>query len=156
MLGAHGVRGDLKIEPLAPESCFRKGARVLLAGSEHKIGHVRSGGRVTLVKLTGIDDRETARGLRDQYLQVPEDSLEPLPEGEYYRFQLIGLAVHTADGRELGTLVDVMGTGAADVYTVKGPLGEVLLPATAEVITEIDLTAGTMTVDPLPGLLPEP
>lgn len=154
MLGAHGVRGDLKIEQMAPDSCFQIGATVVIAGNEHKIRQLRTGGRTLLVKLSGINDRETARGLRDQYLQVREDSLAPLPDGEYYRFQLIGLTVTTSDGGELGTLVDVLATGAADVYTIRGPLGEVLIPATAEVITEIDLKAGTMTVDPLPGLLP--
>jgi 16S rRNA processing protein RimM len=149
------VRGDLKIEALAPDSCFRKGTQVRVAGDEHGIEAVHTGGRTTLLKLSGIDDRETARELRGELVQVPEDSLEPLPAGEYYRFQLIGLKVTTADGRDLGTLSDVLATGSADVYTLEGPLGEVLIPATAEVIADIDLTAGTMIVNPLPGLLPD-
>lgn len=155
VLGAHGVRGDLKIEQLAPDSCFRAGASVLLAGSEHAIERFSPGARTSLLKLEGIDDRETARDLRDRYVQVREDSLEPLPEGEYYRFQLIGLSVSTVQGRQLGTLVDILTTGATDVYTIQGPLGEILIPATAEVIADIDLVARTMTIEPMPGLLPD-
>jgi 16S rRNA processing protein RimM len=149
------VRGVLKIEALAPESCFRKGTRVRIAGSEHDVESIRIGSRATLLALSAIDDRETARQLRGQFVLVPEDSLEPLPEDQYYRFQLIGLAVATTDGRELGTLVDVLTTGSADVYAVQGPLGEVLIPATADAIVSLDLAARTMIVNPLPGLLPE-
>jgi 16S rRNA processing protein RimM len=149
------VRGELKIEPLAPESCFRQGTRVRIAGSEHDVESIRTGGRATLLALSGVDDRETARQLRGRFVLVPEDSLEPLPEDQYYRFQLIGLAVATTDGRELGTLVDVLITGSADVYAVQGPLGEVLIPATADAIVSLDLAARTMIVNPLPGLLPE-
>jgi 16S rRNA processing protein RimM len=149
------VRGELKIEPLAPESCFRQGTRVRIAGSEHAVESIRTGGRATLLALSGVDDRETARQLRGRFVLVPEDSLEPLPEDQYYRFQLIGLAVATTDGRELGTLVDVLITGSADVYAVQGPLGEVLIPATADAIVSLDLAARTMIVNPLPGLLPE-
>lgn len=149
------MRGEVKIEVLAPESCFRQGTRVRIAGSEHDIESIRTGGRATLLALSGIDGRETARQLRGQFVLVREDSLAPLPEDQYYHFQLIGLAVTTTDGRELGKLVDVIITGSADVYAVQGPLGEVLIPATAEAIARIDLSTRTMTVNPLPGLLPE-
>ena len=155
VLGAHGVRGDLKIQQLAPDSCFRKGARVLIADAEYAIARLHGGGKTTLLSIEGVGSREGATALRDEYVQVREDSLPPLPEGDYYQFQLIGLAVRTTDGRDLGTLAEVMTTGGADVYVVRGPLGEVLLPAVAEVISEIDLEARTMTVEPMAGLLPE-
>lgn len=155
VLGAHGVRGDLKIEPLAPDSCFSTGTPVLIAGTETKIRRYSTGGRNAILTVSGVRDREAARGLRDHFVQIAEDRLPPLPDGEYYRFQLIGLAVATADGGDLGTLEDVLATGATDVYIVRGPLGEVLLPATEEVIAEIDVGARTMTVRPMPGLLPD-
>lgn len=154
VLGAHGVHGDLRIEQFAPDSCFSRGARVLIAGAQYSVQGLRSGSRPTLL-LDGLSDRETAAALRDEYVQVREDTLEPLPEGDYYRFQLIGLAVTTANGRDLGSLAEVMSTGATDVYVIRGPLGEVLIPATEEVIADIDLEARTMTVRPLPGLLPD-
>jgi 16S rRNA processing protein RimM len=154
ILGAHGLRGDVKIELLAPDGCFRPGERVLVAGAEHRIQRFAGPGSA-LLKLDGIDSREQAAALRDEYLQAPEDSLEPLPEGEYYRFQLIGLAVRTTDGRDLGAITDVITTGGTDVYVASGPLGEVLIPATEQVIMGMDLTAKTMTIEPIPGLLPD-
>lgn len=153
ILGAHGVGGDLKIEPLGPEGCFAAGATVLVAGEERRIQRF-SGGRSPRVKLEGIDDREAAAALRDEYVQVAEGSLAALPEGEYYRFQLIGLAVRSEDGRDLGAITEVIATGGTDVYVARGPLGEVLIPATEQVIKEIDLGARTMTIEVIPGLLP--
>lgn len=155
ILGAHGVRGDLKIEPLAPESSFRRGASVRVHDTDHEIERFRPGGKSTLLKISGIDSRESAAALRDEFIQVPEDALEPLPEGDYYSFQLIGLAVRTTDGRDLGRLTRIISTSATDVFVVEGPLGEVLVPATEEVIADIDLEAGAMTIEAIPGLLPE-
>ncbi len=78
--------------------------------------------------------------------------MAPLPEGQHYRFELVGLTVHTREGEEMGQIEDVFSTGSNDVFVIRGPEGEVLLPATAEVIVAIDLDAGTMTVAPPPGL----
>ena len=75
-----------------------------------------------------------------------------LPEGTYYHYQLIGLEVRTAEGDDLGRVVEVLATGGTDVYVVHGPRGEALLPATSEVVAAIDLEAGRMTVTPLPGM----
>ena len=154
VIGAHGLRGDLKVEALAPESCLQAGTSVLLNGSHHEIDRSQHGAKHALLKLSGIDDRQTARHLRGSYIQVPEDSLAPLPEGQYYRFQLVGLAVRTAEGRDLGHIVDVIATGANDAYEIEGPLGAFLIPATSEVVQNVDLTSDTMTITPLPGLLP--
>ena len=155
VLGAHGIHGDLKIEPLAPEAYFGKGTPVVIAGNEYRIRRHSAGGRTAILTVSGVRDRETARGLRDHFVQIAEDRLPPLPDGEYYRFQLIGLAVATTDGRDLGTLDDVLATGATDVYIVRGPLGEVLIPATDEVIKTIDLNDRTMKIEPMQGLLPD-
>ena len=78
-----------------------------------------------------------------------------MPEGLYYHWQLVGLKVIGDDGADLGTLMEVLQPGANDVYVVRGPSGEVLLPAVKECVKATDLAAGTMTVHLLPGLLPE-
>jgi len=154
IVGAHGLRGDLKIKLLAPESCFQTDTPVLIGDSERTIQRFHAGANPELLKLSGVDDRETAQDLRGSYLQVREDTLDALPEGQYYRFQLIGLDVRSTDGRELGHIVGVLATGANDAYEIEGPLGPFLIPGIAEVVTKIDLAARTMTIDPLPGLLP--
>ena len=101
-----------------------------------------------------IDDRDRAEELRGRYLRVPGSALAALDEGEYYLFQLMGLAVVTEEGRDLGPVKDILETGANDVYIVDTPTGELLLPAIPDVIKDVDLSAGRITVHLLPGLVP--
>ena len=78
----------------------------------------------------------------------------PVPnEDEYYWRDLIGLAVQTDQGIELGTLVDIFETGSSDIYVVHGPSKEYLIPAIADVITQIDIAGKKMVITPLDGLL---
>jgi 16S rRNA processing protein RimM len=86
-------------------------------------------------------------------VEVPAGDLPPLDEGRYYHFQLIGLRVHAADGRFVGVLEEILGTGGNDVYCVRDGRREVLIPAGGGVIQGIDLVARTMTVRDLEGLI---
>ena len=106
-----------------------------------------------LLKLSGYDTREEAGVLRGQWLQIPEDQAIPLEEDEYFLFQILGLSVETVDGTHLGTLTEVIETGANNVFVVKGPHGEILIPDIPEVVSDIDFEQKRMIVDPLPGLL---
>ena len=110
---------------------------------------------VLLVKLEGVEDRDAAEELRGMLVQVPMEDAVPLEEGEYYHFQLIGVDVETETGEWLGRVADVIATGAADVFVVRGPRGEVLLPAIEDVILELDTEERKMTVHLLPGMLEE-
>lgn len=160
--GAHGIKGQVKAESLTdfPEVRFAPGAelyveklkqnRKVLAASLHK--------GLYLLTLSGIDDRDAAQALLHTYLRVPMDSLPPLPEGEYYHFQLIGLQVFEG-GRYLGQLAEIMETGANDVYIIKnaepeaGLPPEILLPALQSCIESVDLAEGRMQVKIPAGLL---
>jgi 16S rRNA processing protein RimM len=154
VLGAWGVRGDLKIQPLAPQSALVTGHSVSIVGREYIIERGDPSGRFVRLKITGIDTREEAQLLRGTYLQAREGDLKPLPEGKYYRFQLVGLTVRGLDGRDLGLVVDVLSTPENDVYVVKGSHGEVLIPAVDDVVREIDLNKRLISVEIIPGLLP--
>ena len=154
VLDAWGVRGDLKIQPLAPQSALLAGHSVSIAGREYTIERSDPSGPFVRLKITGVDTREEAQLLRGAYLQAREGDLKPLPEGEYYRFQLLGLVVRSIEGRELGRVVDVLSTPENDVYVVKGSHGEVLIPAVDDVVREIDLHKGLISVEIIPGLLP--
>jgi 16S rRNA processing protein RimM len=83
---------------------------------------------------------------------VTEAEALPLEEGEYFLFQLEGLAVETVEGEALGTLTRIIETGANNVFVVQGDQGELLLPDIAEVVQEIDFENGRMLVNLLPGL----
>ena len=154
MLRAHGVYGELIVEPLAPPESLSAGTRVTISGREYEIAGARSEGRFLRVKLAAVDTREKAQALRGEYLQAREVDLPALPEGEYYRFQLVGLAVRSFDGRELGRVTDVLSAPENDIYVVSGPSGEVLIPAVDDVVHDVNLSGGVITVEIVPGLLP--
>lgn len=155
VLGAWGLRGEAKVEPLAPTAQFARGLPVVVRQNQYTIERARPAGRWLRVKLAGIDRREEAQALAGAYLEVREEDLKPLPAGHYYRYQLVGLAVRASDGRDLGRIADVMSTAESDVLVVRGSLGEVLVPATDEIVLEVDLEHGVVTVEVVPGLLPE-
>ena len=154
VLGARGIHGEIAVDPLAPPGLLAAGRQITVAGRGYEIEQSRAQGRTTVLKLAGIDDRTPAEELRGQYLEVPEGELAPLAEGEYYRFQLIGLRVLSSEGEELGQVTDVISTPGNDVYAVQGPRGEILVPALDEIIRAVDLGARTMTIEVVPGLMP--
>jgi 16S rRNA processing protein RimM len=107
------------------------------------------------LKLSGIDSVEAAAELRGQSLSVPEALLEPLPEGQFYLYQVVGMQVYDSEGRHLGEIREVLTTGGNDVYIVQGQQGEILLPAIEDVVKEVDVAAGRMVVEPMEGMLPD-
>jgi 16S rRNA processing protein RimM len=151
------VRGRLKVHPLAdPPDPLSEGRTVTVAGRSHTIESAHRSGKLYDIKISGVDDRSAAEDLRDQYLQVPESELPPLEEDRYYRFQLLGLSVRSTTGDDLGRIADVMSLPANDVFVVHGPSGEVLVPGIADVVKNVDLDTGVMTIEVVPGLLPPP
>lgn len=162
VLRPHGVRGELRIEIITdyPERLAQRAHFYLAhpgspaAVQRYPVEGMRFHQKVLLLKLSGCDDRNAADELRGMLVQIPIEEAAPLEEGEYYLFQLIGVQVETEQGEQLGQVVEVIETGANDVYVVRGPRGEVLLPAVDEVVLELDLESKRMVVRPLPGMLP--
>lgn len=158
--GPHGSHGEIKVLPLTdfPERWGLLSQAEVQVGEKFFVCHIvgvrpfRGG---VLLKLREIDDPETAASLRRGLICIPRTEAMPLPEGTYYIFDLIGLAVYTMDGGYLGELQEVLSLPANDVYVVKAPPPgkEILLPAIKDVIKEISLEKRIMRVDPLPGLL---
>lgn len=112
----------------------------------------RGQGQQLLLKVEGIDDREAAERMRGVAVQVPESEAWKLPRGRFYWHQIVGLQVVTVDGRALGTVKEILETGANDVYLVETERGELLLPAIKDVVKEIAPERGVMVVELLPGM----
>jgi 16S rRNA processing protein RimM len=148
------VRGAVKVEPLAPEQVLSQGRTVYVEGRQLNIRHAQQSGRFVRLTLDGVETRESAAALRNKALHALESDLEPLPEGQYYRFQLVGLRVVGTQGEDLGRVADVISAPENDVYVVQGENGEVLIPAVDDVVQDIDLVAGVITIEVVPGLLP--
>ena len=145
--GAKGLAGAVRLEPLTdwPERLV-EGALVYLEGEDHprRIRQREAGGRVPVILLEGLDDRSAAEAVIGRYLEVEASEL---PAGTYYWHQLVGLQVVDEAGTALGELNEVFRAGENEVYRVLSPDGaELLLPAVRDVIREIDLAGGRMTV----------
>lgn len=150
VLAPFGLKGELKVQALTDNPArFRPRAKLWAGQQPVSVATSREAQGYVYLTLKGFADRTSVEKFRHALLQVPEADLPPLPEGEYYRFQLVGLTVVDRDGRTLGTLDEIIETGANDVYRVRAPDGtDILLPALADVIISVDLAARRMVVDP--------
>jgi 16S rRNA processing protein RimM len=151
ILAPHGIRGEVKVEVLTdfPER-FDPGATLWIDGAPIRVEASRAQGKAFLLRLQGIDGRSEAETLRGRELMAPR--LDELGADTYYRDDLIGFSVVNAQGEGLGELADIFSTGSNDVYVVRGPRGELLLPATDDVVLEVDLPSGRLVVEVIEGL----
>jgi len=126
------------------------------AHTPYNVERVRFTPKGVLLKLAGVDYRDTATSLARSYVALPEAELPPLPAGSYHHYQIKGLAVYTDADRYLGNVAEIITTGSNDVYIVRGgESGEILLPAIAEVVRSIDLETRRIIVHLIPGLVPD-
>jgi 16S rRNA processing protein RimM len=151
----HGVKGEIIMDLHTdfPER-MKKGRKVFL-GEDHKpmtLTNVRPHQSGLIVKFDDIDTPEEAGLYRNQWVYVRTKDV-PLPEGQHYKHELLGLKVVDDQDNPLGELVEILETGANDVYVVKDGSGrELLLPNIPSVILELDVGARTMRVHLLEGL----
>ena len=151
--GPHGLNGELKVEPLTDHpQRFQPGATLQAGDRACKVLSSRLHQKALLLQIEGIDTRAQAESLRDLLFEVPESELPALAEGEYYRYQLIGIEVVDGEGQPLGRLAEVLDTGANDVYAVRNDEGELLLPAIDTVVKQVNVAAGRMVVEVPAGL----
>ena len=154
----HGVRGDVKVFPTTDDPArFRKLKKVYLTfrgkTQEHSVSAVRLQGKFVILHLSDIESPEEARLYRNLPLMIDRADAMPLEEGRWYIPDLIGMKVLEDDGSVLGTLTDVLQTGANDVYEVRTEDGEnVLIPAIRDCILDVSPEEGIMKVHLLPGL----
>ena len=165
----HGLRGEVKVFPTTDDPArFGQLKEVLLYPPEDKFGigtaaqekpirtlaieRARFFKQFVILKFRGLDRIEDVENLARCRLCVMRRDAAPLEENEYYIADLIGLSVEDEEGRDLGTLTDVLSTGANDVYVVKGSEREILIPAIRDCILSVDLPAGKMRVHLLAGL----
>jgi 16S rRNA processing protein RimM len=164
--GEHGMRGGLQVSYSGdgPENLLRAdhviiGSRVddpdavlkeVLSAAPGRTGEVR-------MTLAGVEGREAARELRRRLVMIEAGKLEPLAEGEWYEFDLIGCRVETQDGEDIGTVREVWSTGPSDVLVVaKEEGGQHLIPTGGDFLQEVDLDGRRIVVNVIPGLLDTP
>lgn len=136
-----------------------RAGRTLYLGEEHlpmRVRHARPSAAKLLLTFEGIEDRTQAEELRNLIVSVRSAEVPPLPEGEYYLHQLLGLQVIAEDGQDLGHLEEILSTGANDVYLIRLPDGrELLLPVIPGILLNVDLPNKQMQVRLMEGAMPE-
>jgi 16S rRNA processing protein RimM len=157
----HGVVGEVNVFPTTDDAKRFKRLKeiILVQGKTEKtveIESVKFFKQMVILKLKGFDDRDAVEKLRQCSLYVPREKAVRLQKDEYFIADLIGLKVLDGDANdeELGTIEDIMQTGANDVYEIRMKDGrELLLPAIKQCILAVDVEAGFIRVHVLEGLL---
>lgn len=160
VVGIFGVRGELKIHPETdfPERFATTPA--VYTGPEY-VRRVVTGARLArnqvILQLDGVTDANAAEALRGLRLYVPSTEAVSLPADRYYLHDLIGLRAERPDGTPLGTIADVYTGPANDLLAVRDARTglEVLVPAVKEMVKRVDVAAGVVVLDPIPGLFDE-
>jgi 16S rRNA processing protein RimM len=163
IVGAHGLRGEVRVRHFADEPRHLLGATRLAIGAdaegkgakEYEVEAARTGRRGEVrFELRGVASREAAQALGGLLVTGDPSELEPLPEGEFYWYQLVGCYVESSDGRRIGTVRAIGETGAHDVLVVVDETGaEVLLPTAGDLLREVDVERGRIVIEVVPGLL---
>lgn len=155
---AHGVRGEVSVEIRTDDPGARFAPGCSLATDPESAGPLtvemaRTHSGRLLVRFAGIDDRDTAETLRGVLLLVDSADIPPTGDpDEFHDHELIGLAAVTADGEELGEVVDVQHHGQ-DLLVLRRPTGgDALVPFVGAIVTDVDVPAGRVVLDPPPGL----
>jgi 16S rRNA processing protein RimM len=155
----HGIRGDVVVGVRTdePELRFAKGSRLdtdpaglgplTVAATKWHSGEL-------LVRFEGISDRDAAAELRGTWLMVDAATIVPSDDpDEFHDVDLVGLAVRTVDGTQVGTVDDVLHPGQ-DVLVVKAPGGrEIMIPFVKAIVPEVDVKSGFLLINPPAGLL---
>jgi 16S rRNA processing protein RimM len=128
---------------------------VYLGGVRRTVEQARPDQDQWILKLSGLTGRTAAESFRGELVEAADNDVLRDDDESYFVHELIGLRVITEDGKDLGTVVEVITTGANDVYVAAGEGGEVLVPAIGEVVQRIDVSTGVMAITPLPGMLDE-
>jgi 16S rRNA processing protein RimM len=162
IVGAHGVKGNIKVYSYAESlSVFNPGSLILLINPKgfeknYKIKWVKPHGRLTLLSLKGVENRNSVETLIGSVFFIERASLPEPEDGSYYWVDIIGISVFTTDDEYVGRIESIIPTGSNDVFVVKNPNkthhNEVLIPAIESVILKVDIERKTMRVDLPEGL----
>lgn len=159
VIKTHGTKGRIVVRLENPKSIMLKPFGPIYFGDEtselhrYTIRFIHISGSNARMELAEIDNCDKAALLVHKTVWCSEKDMAPPAPDTYYYYQLRGLKVVTSDGRLVGTLVEIMETGANDVYIVRSGDHEYLIPAIRSVIQSIDLKSGFMVIENIENML---
>jgi 16S rRNA processing protein RimM len=159
ILATHGIKGQLRVAVYSGDfTTILSLASLMLKGPDGRMETFEVSasivhGKKLIVSFKEYDNINQVLHLVGRELYTTREQMPELSEGEFYWSDLLGLKVVTDGGKCLGVMVDIIVTGSNDVYVVKDGKREYLIPALADVVLDINLDEGIMTVSPPEGLL---
>ncbi|MBI5042391.1 MAG: 16S rRNA processing protein RimM [Nitrospirae bacterium] len=159
ILKTRGIRGELKVLPLTDFlERFNELKEVILTSPDgndvkYKIDSVRYQKGFVLLSLEGCKTIDEAKRLINWSVRIPKELVRELTSNHYYWSDLIGMTVYSDAGFLVGEIIDVFSTGSNDVFVVKGKKKEFLIPATLEVVKDVDVKNKRMTIHIIKGLI---
>ena len=155
----HGIKGQVRIYGGGPQT-FAKGTVVILENMQGvrktlTIDTSRPQRQLTILSFREVKKVKEAEALVGCSVYVAKENLEPLPADEFYWHQILDMEVRTESGISLGKVEGIFPTRSNDVFVVEKNGGEVLIPATDEIVVKVDLQEKVMIIRPLEGMLPE-
>ena len=167
IVNAVALRGEVKVYHYSDcKERFAELERVIVErggkSRNYEIEAVRYQKDMVILKLKGVDDRNAADALKESDVLITEEDLKDRPEDTFYVRDLIGGTVYdigAEDGengeeREIGVVEDVLQNTAQDIYQVRTPDGRnVLIPAVGDFVKKVDISAKSIRVALIPGML---
>jgi 16S rRNA processing protein RimM len=161
VIGAHGVRGELRVKLHNPgsEVLDRRKSLVLRDASgqlsEHRVTARRRHQDLLLVTIEGCEDRDAAIALRGREVCVPRSQLPQLAPGEYYILDLVGLRAQRPDGQSIGSVESVIPYPTIDALAIRTEEGLLEVPVLAPYFVEARVADGVVVLDHLEDFTPE-
>lgn len=158
IVNVHGLRGEIRVMPVTDDPSrfdLLDSIEVFAnaTSNTYQLENIRPHKTLLVLKLKGVEDRTAAEALVGSVIKVPRSKALPLEDNEYYQKDLLDMSVVSEHGEELGTLVQIIETGANDVYVVRPANGkDLLIPAIKECILAVNIPENQMTVHLMKGL----
>jgi len=162
VIKAHGIKGEIKVfahsgQPddfkYYQEVRLCEASAAVHGGKAFAIVNSGGQGKVVILALAGVSDRDAAEALRGLDVLVPKNKLPTPGADQYYWHELDGLRVRTDEGLEVGRVTALMTTAAHQILVVTNRGREYMIPAKKEFVKDVDRQQGVMIISPPPGLL---
>ena len=155
----HGLKGEVKVFPTTDDAKrFKKLKKCIIRTKKGDIEAEKKSCKffknLVILSFVGYDDINEVEAFRNCDIYVSREDAIPLEEGEYYISDVIGSDVYEDNDNHLGTITDVLQTGANDVFIVAMENGrELLVPVINDCVIEIDTENKKVIVKLMKGML---
>ena len=148
-----GIKGELRVYPYIDMTRFSDIENVMIDGKSYTLVSARMQKDMNVIRLSRVNDRNTAELFRNREIIVKRSELKNMPESTYFIEDLVGMTVVSTDGRKVGTLKSVINNPAQDIYEIGSDDGNtVMIPAVKEFIVSVDVEENLMTVKLIEGM----